>query len=118
MFGIGPATRIYLAAGSTDMRRPLRTGARPAVVRPAERPHLSVLQRTAQPRQHFVQSDSKWVEIAPGIDRTVHSSRLLGRHVSERSCDELGRIGRLTLAGKAPRNAEAGEPKPGRFWGP
>src|SRR6185437_4746332 len=63
------------------------------------------------PVQHFVKGHSKRVKIAPRIDRTVHSSRLLGRHVGERSCDEIGRFGRLALASKFGRNPESGEPR-------
>ncbi len=63
------------------------------------------------PGQHFVKRHSKRVKVAPGIDRAVHSSRLLGRHVGERSRDELRRFGRLALAGKLGRDPESGEPR-------
>ena len=52
MFGPGPATRIYLAAGVTDMRggvrRAVRSGPGSIVVRAPERAPFSVLQRPAQ----------------------------------------------------------------------
>ena len=63
------------------------------------------------PGQHFVKRHSKRVKVAPRIDRTVHSSRLLGCHVGERSRDELGRFGRLALARKSGRNPKSGEPR-------
>jgi hypothetical protein len=42
--------------------------------------------------EHFVQGDPERIEIAPGIDRTVHTPGLFGRHVGERPGDELGRF--------------------------
>ena len=60
--------------------------------------------------QHFIEGDSERVQVASGIDGAVHSSGLLGCHVGERSCDELGRFRRLPLAREARCNAEAGEP--------
>ena len=63
------------------------------------------------PGQHFVKGHSKRVKVAPRIDRTVHSSRLLGCHVGERSSDELGRFGRLSLARELGRNPKSGEPR-------
>ena len=52
MFGLGPATRIYLAAGVTDMRKGFEglygLGARPIVVRASERAPVLVLQCPAQ----------------------------------------------------------------------
>jgi hypothetical protein len=47
---------------------------------------------------------------ASGIDRAIHSSGLLGRHVGERSGDELGWFGRLALALKARSDAKTRQP--------
>jgi hypothetical protein len=45
MFGLGAATRIYLGAGATDMRKGFEglygSGARPAAVRASQRAHFS-----------------------------------------------------------------------------
>ena len=50
-------------------------------------------------QQHLVESDAKRVEVAPGIDGTVHSSGLFGRHIGERARDRFrwGRDLALTL---------------------
>ena len=50
------------------------------------------------------------VEIAAGIDRAVHPPSLLRRHIGERAGDDLGRRGRLVLAGQPRGDAEAGQP--------
>ena len=63
-----------------------------------------------RPGQHLVKRDAERVEIAPGIDRAVHSPGLFGRHVGECSGDELGRFGRLALARKARSDPEARQP--------
>ena len=60
--------------------------------------------------QQLVQGDAQRVEIAPGIDRAVHAPGLFRGHVGERAGDDLGRRGRLALAGEPGRDAEAGEP--------
>jgi hypothetical protein len=52
------------------------------------------------PGQHFVKCDAKRVEVAPGIDGTIHSSGLLRCHIGECPGDKLGRLGRLALAWK------------------
>src|SRR5258707_11175562 len=49
-------------------------------------------------RNHFVKRYSKSVEIAACVDRTIHPSGLLARHVGECSCDELGRSRQLAFA--------------------
>ena len=51
--------------------------------------------------QHLVEGDAERVEIAARIDRAVHAPGLLGRHVRERSRDELGRLWALALAREA-----------------
>src|SRR5713101_4396702 len=45
-------------------------------------------------REHLVERDAERIEVAAGIDRTIHPSGLFGRHVSECS---LRRLGRLSL---------------------
>ena len=62
--------------------------------------------------EHLVKRDAERVEIAAGIDRAVHPPGLFGRHVGERSGDDLGRLGRLALARQARGDAEACEPAP------
>jgi hypothetical protein len=62
--------------------------------------------------KHLVKRAPQCIEIAPGVDRPVHSSGLLGRHIGERPGDELGSFGRLTLARKPRRDTEAGQPDP------
>ena len=59
--------------------------------------------------QHLVERDSKRVQVAAGINGAVHSSCLLGRHVGERSRNELGRLWRLALAREARGDAKSGE---------
>jgi hypothetical protein len=48
VFGLRPATRIYLAAGAEGFRGPVRSGPGPIVVRAAERAPVLILQRPAQ----------------------------------------------------------------------
>jgi hypothetical protein len=43
--------------------------------------------------------------VAPGFDRTIHSSGLVGRHVGECSGDELEMFRQLALAGQPGRYA-------------
>ena len=62
--------------------------------------------------EHLVEGDAERIEIAARIDRAVHPSGLLGRHVGQRAGDGLGRLGRLALARQARGDAEAGEPRP------
>ena len=57
--------------------------------------------------EHLIERDAERVEIAAGIDRTIHASGLFGRHVGECARDELGRCGRLALARQARRDAKA-----------
>ena len=60
--------------------------------------------------EHLVERDAERVEVAAGVDRAVHPPGLFGRHVGKRSGDDLGRLGRLALAGQARSDAEPGEP--------
>src|SRR6516165_12106100 len=62
--------------------------------------------------EHFVEGDAERVEVAAGVDRTVHSSGLLGRHVGKRASERLWRLGRLSLAREARGDTEPGEPHP------
>jgi hypothetical protein len=62
--------------------------------------------------EHLVERDAERVQVASRIDRTVHATRLLGRHVCERAGDELGQFGRLPLAQKTRGYAKAGESDP------
>ena len=61
-------------------------------------------------RQQLVQRDAERIEIAAGIDRSVHAAGLLGRHVGERAGDDLRRSGILALARQARRDPESGQP--------
>ena len=63
-----------------------------------------------RPRQHFIEGDPQRIEIAAGVDRTVHPAGLFRRHVGERAGDHLRGRGRLALARQARGNAEAGQP--------
>src|SRR5215831_777398 len=60
--------------------------------------------------QHFIKGDSERVEVAPGVNRPVDSSRLFGGHIRERSCDKLGGFRRLVFTGEMRCNTEAREP--------
>src|SRR5215510_13237702 len=62
--------------------------------------------------EHLVERDAKRVQVASRIDRAVHATRLLGRHVGERASEEFGRLGRLPLSRKTGGDAEAGQPNP------
>src|SRR5260370_1364422 len=53
------------------------------------------------PRDHLVKRHPESIEVAPRIDRAIHSPGLFRSHVRECSGDELGRFGRLALARKA-----------------
>ena len=61
-------------------------------------------------RKHLVQGDAQRVEIAAGIDRTIHAPGLFRRHVGEGARNDLRRRGRLALAWQPGRDAKAGEP--------
>src|ERR1700683_808408 len=61
-------------------------------------------------RQHLVKGDAQRVEIAAGIDRTIHAPGLFRRHGGEGARNRLGRGGALSLAWQAGRDAESGEP--------
>ena len=60
--------------------------------------------------KHFVKRDAQGVKITTGIDRPIRSPSLFGRHVGQRSGDEFGRFGRLSLAWKAGSDSESREP--------
>src|SRR5260370_266327 len=60
--------------------------------------------------QHLVKRDAEGIEIAAGIDRTVHAAGLLGCHVGERSGAELGWFGQLAFTWKPRRDPKAHEP--------
>src|SRR5262249_56311803 len=60
--------------------------------------------------EHLVEGDAERVEVAAGVDRTVHSSSLLGRHVGKCASERLWRTGRLSLAGEARGDTEPSEP--------
>ena len=88
---------------------PLARRRRPSgdmAVEPFHRIGRSKRQRT---RDHLVERDAECVEIAAGVNRTVHSSSLLGRHIGERAQDRLGRRGRLPLARQTRSDAETSE---------
>ena len=59
--------------------------------------------------EHLVKRDAECVQVAAGIDRTIHASGLFGRHVGQGAGDGLGRLERLPLACKARCNAESSE---------
>ena len=60
--------------------------------------------------EHLVECDAQSIEIAAGINRTVHPAGLLWCHVRERAGDGFRRLWRLSLAGKAGSDAEPREP--------
>ena len=62
--------------------------------------------------QHLIERDAERVEVAARVDRAVHSPGLFRRHIGERAGDDLGRLGRLTLARQTRGDAEPGEPRP------
>ena len=62
--------------------------------------------------EHLIERDAERIEVAAGIDRAVHPPGLFGRHVGQRAGDDLGRLGRLTLARQTRGDAEPGEPRP------
>jgi len=60
--------------------------------------------------QHFIQRDAERIQIAAAINRTIHSSRLFGRHVGQCSGENLGRFGRLPIAWQPRCDTEAHQP--------
>jgi hypothetical protein len=62
------------------------------------------------PGQHFVKCDAKRVEVAPGIDGTIHSSGLLGCHIRECPGDELASFSSLALTGKPRGDTKSPQP--------
>ena len=60
--------------------------------------------------QHLIERDAERIEIAARIDRAVHPSGLLGRHIGEGAGDGFGRLERLTFPRQPRGDAEAGEP--------
>src|ERR1700743_1711926 len=61
-------------------------------------------------REHLVKRDAERVEVAAGIDRTIHPPGLLRRHVGKRAGDHLWRGRVLALARKARSDAKARQP--------
>ena len=61
-------------------------------------------------REHLVQRHAERVEIAAGVDRTIHPPGLLRRHIGERTGDRLGRPGPLALSRKPRCKAETCKP--------
>ncbi len=61
-------------------------------------------------REHLIERDAERIEVAVRIDRAVHPSRLLGRHIGQSAGNGFGRLERLSLARKPRGDAEAGEP--------
>ncbi len=61
-------------------------------------------------RQHLVHSDAQRVQVAPGINRPIHPARLFGRHIGQRTGNDLRRRGRLRLARKPRRDPKSSEP--------
>ena len=62
--------------------------------------------------EHLIERDAERIEVAARVDRAVHPPGLFGRHIGERAGDDLGRLGRLTLARQTRGDAEPGEPRP------
>ncbi len=62
------------------------------------------------PGEHFVQGDAKRIEIAAGIDRTIHAAGLFGRDIGQGAGNSLRRRGRLAFARQPRRDAKSGEP--------
>ena len=62
--------------------------------------------------EHPIERDAERIEVAAEVDRAIHSPGLFGRHIGERAGDNLGRLGRLTLARQTRGDAEPGEPRP------
>jgi len=48
--------------------------------------------------EHSIERDAERIEVAAGIDPSVHPPGLLGGHIGQRAGDDLGRFGRLPLA--------------------
>ena len=63
-------------------------------------------------REHLIERDAERIEIAAQIDRAVHPSGLLGRHIGQRACDGLRRLEPLSFAREPRGDAEAGQPHP------
>jgi len=61
-------------------------------------------------REHFVKGNAERIEIAPGIDGTIHSSGLLRCHVGECPCYKLRRFGRLAFAWKPRSDTKTRQP--------
>src|SRR6476620_2925304 len=60
--------------------------------------------------EHLVEGDAERIEVAARVDRTVHSSSLLGGHVGKCACEGPGKRYRLSRARKARCNAEPVKP--------
>ena len=61
-------------------------------------------------RQHLVENDAERIEIAAGVNRTVHPPGLLRRHVGQRACDNIGGCRYLVLAKQPRGDAETSQP--------
>ena len=94
-----PGTSFSRSAGGTGSPRDV-------AVHPFHRIGCRERQRAGE---HLVKRDAQCIEIASGVDRPVHSSGLLGRHVGERAGDGFGRFGGLALARESRRDAETRE---------
>src|SRR5258707_8292129 len=63
-----------------------------------------------QARKYLVQGDAKRVKITATINRAIHATGLLGRHIGERARNDLRRRGRLALVRQLGRNPESEDP--------
>ena len=61
-------------------------------------------------REDLVKRNAESIEVAPRIDRAIHSPGLFGGHVGKCSGDKLGSFGRLALTRKARSDPETHEP--------
>ena len=66
-------------------------------------------------RQHLIQGDAQRVEVAPGIDGSIHAPGLFRGHIGKRAGNDFRRRGRLALARQPGGDAKAGEPHVSRL---
>src|SRR6185437_12826896 len=62
-----------------------------------------------QPREHLVQRHAERIEIGARVDRAIHPTGLLWRHIREGPRDDFRRHGWLMFVRQLRSNAEAGQ---------
>ena len=95
--GLCEQLRNHLRDWSRDILQPLAGRRRLSGDMAVDPLHGIGSRKRQRAGEHLVKCDAERVEVAAGIDRTIHPSGLFRRHVGECTGDGLRRLGRLSL---------------------